>query len=86
VEYCLYIFNSNIDPSNDSEMRLCLREVQKHASELQKEWLKQYIWQRQGFGLEMITEDGEVGVFDNMEAKNALTCVVGRCDIATGKV
>ena len=86
VEYCLYIFNSNIDPSNDSEMRLCLREVQKHASELQKEWLKQYIWQRQGFGLEMTTEDGEVGVFDNMEAKNALTCVVGRCDIATGKV
>lgn len=65
VEYCLYIFNSDIDPSNASETRLRLREVQKQASELQKEWLKDYIWQRQGFGLEMVTEDGEVGFLEH---------------------
>jgi predicted adenine nucleotide alpha hydrolase (AANH) superfamily ATPase len=60
VEYCLYIFNSNIDPGNESELRLHLREVQKYASELQKEWLKEYIWQRQDFRLELKKEDGEV--------------------------
>lgn len=77
VEYCLYIFNSEIDPSNDSELRLRLREVQKHASELQKEWLKDYIWQRQGFGLEMATEDGDVGAFDWRGAvENRLTMVI----------
>ena len=61
VEYCLYIFESNLDPANESELRLRLREVQKHASELQKKWLKDYIWQRQAFGLELVKEDGEVG-------------------------
>jgi hypothetical protein len=60
VEYCLYVFNANLDPSSESETRLRLREVQKYASELQKEWLKDYIWQRQGFALELTTEDGEV--------------------------
>ncbi|KAF7505511.1 hypothetical protein GJ744_000673 [Endocarpon pusillum] len=58
VEYCLFIFNSNIDTGNDSEIRLRLREVQKYAAGLQKEWLKDYIWQRQDFGLEMVSEDG----------------------------
>lgn len=62
VEYCLYIFNSRVNHSNDSEIRSRLREVQKYASELQKEWLKDYIWQRQGFGLETLTEDGDVGL------------------------
>jgi hypothetical protein len=64
VEYCLYIFNPKIDAGIDCEIRLRLREVQKHASGLQKEWLKDYVWQRQGFGLEMVTEDGEVGLLD----------------------
>jgi hypothetical protein len=64
VEYCLYIFNSTIDASNDLEIRLRLREAQKHASALQKEWLKDYIWQRQGFGLEIVTEDGDVGLLE----------------------
>jgi hypothetical protein len=60
VEYCLYIFDSSLDPANESEVRLRLREVQKHASDLQKEWLKDYVWQRQGLGLELMKEDGEV--------------------------
>ncbi len=68
VEYCLYVFDANTDPGNDSENRLRLREVQKHASELQKEWLKDYVWQRQDFALEMVAEDGDVGVLDLMDS------------------
>ena len=60
VEYSLHVVSSALDPANDSEVRIRLREVQKHASELQKKWLKDYIWQRQGFGLEIVKEDGEV--------------------------
>lgn len=60
VEYSLYIISQNLDPTNDSEARLRLRDVQKAASDLQKKWLKDYIWQRQGFGLELTREDGEV--------------------------
>jgi hypothetical protein len=60
VEYSLYIISQNLDPTNDSEARLRLRDVQKAASDLQKKWLKDYIWQRQGFGLELAREDGEV--------------------------
>jgi SGT1 protein len=74
VEYCLYIFNLNIDPGNDAEIRLRLREVQKNATELQKEWLKGYVWQRQGFGLELSKEDGEVCVLGLIgPAKKRLT-------------
>jgi hypothetical protein len=69
VEYCLYIFDRDIDPANDSEIRLRLREVQKYASDLQKEWLNEYVWQRQGFALKMVTEDGDVGVLDVMGSK-----------------
>jgi hypothetical protein len=60
VEYSLYIISQDLDPTNDSEARLRLRDVQKAASDLQKKWLKGYIWQRQGFGLEFAREDGEV--------------------------
>lgn len=60
VEYSLYIVSQELDPSNDSEARVRLRDVQKAASDLQKKWLKDYIWQRRGFGLELVREDGEV--------------------------
>lgn len=60
VEYSLYVISPDLDPPNDPETRLHLREVQKAASDLQKTWLKDYIWQRQGFGLEVVREDGEV--------------------------
>jgi hypothetical protein len=60
VEYSLYVISTDLDPTNDSETRLRLRDVQKAASDLQKKWLKEYIWQRQGFGLELVREDGEV--------------------------
>jgi hypothetical protein len=60
LEYSLYIISSTIDANNNSELRLRLREVQKYAAELHKQHLKDYIWQRQGFALELNKEDGEV--------------------------
>ena len=60
IEYTLLIVSTSLDRSNDSEARLRLRDVQKYAASLQKEWLKDYIWQRQGFALELAKDDGEV--------------------------
>lgn len=59
VEYSIYPISHHLDPSNDVEVRLCLREVQKHASDLTKLLLKDYIWQREGFKLEFVREEGE---------------------------
>jgi hypothetical protein len=60
VEYTLHLISANLGAANDSEVRDRLREVQKYASELQKTWTKDYIWQRQGFALELNKENGEV--------------------------
>ncbi|KAK3180762.1 hypothetical protein Dsin_000163 [Dipteronia sinensis] len=61
IEYSIYLVSSTLQGSNDSELRLQLREVQKYANEIQKQWLKGYIWQRESFALELKKEDGEVG-------------------------
>ncbi|OAP65453.1 hypothetical protein AYL99_01425 [Fonsecaea erecta] len=58
IEYSLYITSPSFDPSHDSELRLRLREVQKYATDLHRQYLKDYIWQRQGFSLELNKEDG----------------------------
>ena len=60
IEYSLYIKASTFDTANDSELRLRLRDVQKYATDLHKQNLKDYIWQRQGFSIELNKEDGEV--------------------------
>lgn len=60
IEYSLYVLSSKFDATNDSEVRNRLREVQKSASVLTKNLLKDYIWQRESFGLEIVREDGEV--------------------------
>ncbi|KAL6252364.1 hypothetical protein RBB50_000082 [Rhinocladiella similis] len=57
IEYSLYILSTS-DSENDSETRLRLRDVQKQATDLQRQYLKDYIWQRQGFSLELNKEDG----------------------------
>lgn len=77
IEYSLYILSDSIDTNNDSELRLRLREVQKQASDLQKRHLKDYIWQRQGFSLELNKEDGEVCFTADTTAENRLTSVLG---------
>lgn len=64
IEYTLYLIDAKLDSKNSSEERLALREIQKAANKLQKQWLKDYIWQRQAFSLELITENGEVCTSD----------------------
>lgn len=60
IEYSLYIIDSSLDQTNSSEARLQLSAVKKLANELQKKWLKDYIWQRQPFSLELLKDNGEV--------------------------
>ena len=60
IEYSIFALSSSLDPSNDSETRLRLKGIQKHAAELQKTWLKDYIWQRQPFSLNVEKDNGEV--------------------------
>lgn len=60
VEYSLYVLPSNSSDASAKplEVRSRLREVQKASSELTKGLLKDYIWQRENFGLELTSEDG----------------------------
>lgn len=61
VEYSIYVLRPT--PSGTSpkplEVRSRLREVQKASSELIKDLLKDYIWQRESFNLELTSEDGK---------------------------
>ena len=45
---------------SEQEIRARLVEVQKSASTLVESLLKDYIWQRESFGLEIVREDGEL--------------------------
>lgn len=55
VEYSLYI----IDPKlKDWEIRSRLRQVQEAAKALIKDLLQGFIWQRQGFKLELVEDKG----------------------------
>jgi hypothetical protein len=60
VEYSLYVLPTNPSdaPAKPFEIRSRLREVQKASSELIKDLLKDYLWQRENFGLELTSEDG----------------------------
>ncbi|KMU79070.1 HSGT1 protein [Coccidioides immitis RMSCC 3703] len=61
VEYSLYCISGDATPGSEDEpvaSRAALSKVQKAASELVKEYLRDYIWQREGFKLEQIKEDG----------------------------
>lgn len=77
IEYSLYIISSSLDANNDSELRLRLRDVQKQATELQKRYLKDYIWQRQEFSIELNKEDGEVCLAAQRKAEDRLTPFLG---------
>jgi hypothetical protein len=57
VEYCLYILDSNFKGDNTKILER-LREVQKTSAELTKDLLKDYIWQRESYRLELAREDG----------------------------
>jgi hypothetical protein len=73
VDYSLHLISATLDAANDSEVRNRLREVQKYASQLQKIWTKNYIWQRQGFSLELAKENGGVCLALARTFRNELT-------------
>ncbi|OJJ51405.1 hypothetical protein ASPZODRAFT_21875 [Penicilliopsis zonata CBS 506.65] len=61
IEYSVYHFAVDPAPTavdEAAETRSRLVEVQRTAAQLSKELLKDYIWQREGFRLEITKEDG----------------------------
>ncbi|KAI5301163.1 hypothetical protein KEM55_001970, partial [Ascosphaera atra] len=56
MEYSLYWISDITNGTADDRAKL--QEVQKAASALVREHLKDYIWQREGFKLEFTREDG----------------------------
>lgn len=62
IEYSLHLIPSGPAPAvtdKAAEKRSRLHEVQKTASELTKTLLKDYIWQRDAFNLEVTKENGK---------------------------
>lgn len=55
VQYTVYIIDSKL---NDFNVREQLRKVQAAANALCKNLLKDFIWQRDAFGLEMVQQKG----------------------------
>lgn len=60
IQYTLHVIDASIDCDKASELRNSLRQVQKYANTLQKQWTSGYIWQRDSFHLEPMKENGEV--------------------------
>ncbi|PLB53101.1 putative regulatory factor Sgt1 [Aspergillus steynii IBT 23096] len=61
IEYALYCISSDPAPAVVDEIadtRARLVDVQRTAAELSKNLLKEYIWQRDGFRLEISKDDG----------------------------
>lgn len=56
VEYSLHWFANGV--SDEDAIRRQLFEVQKASTEMLKELLRDYIWQRDPFKLEFTREDG----------------------------
>lgn len=68
IEYTLNIIDWKLE---DAAIRSRLREVQKGATELTKKLLKDYIWQREIFRLDLVRENGKVGLyFGRLSVKN----------------
>lgn len=67
VEYSLYWIPVTSTPAGDVDStdstRNFLVEVQKYASGLVKQYLQNYIWQRDNFKLELTKEDGNFVLF-----------------------
>lgn len=55
VHYAIYIIDAK---ANDFTIREQLRKVQVAANVLCKNLLKDFIWQRDGFGLEIVHQNG----------------------------
>lgn len=57
VEYTLCIIDTTLQ---DSVIRARLRVVQSAAKALTKTILRDFIWQRESFGLDLVRQDGKV--------------------------
>ena len=57
VEYVIYVLESAIQ---ESERRESLRKIISAANALTKKLLKDFIWQRDNFRLELVREEGKV--------------------------
>lgn len=55
IEYAIYVIN------NDIKAKQRLRKVEQEAVKLSKSLLKDYIWQREAFSLQLQSEDGVEG-------------------------
>lgn len=62
IEYSLYLLSSVPVPDTAdavAQRRSQLQEVQKTGAELVKTYLKDYIWQREPFTLEIVKDNGK---------------------------
>ena len=57
VEYYVHVFDPQLQ---ESEVRGKLRAIQSAGQSLAKKLLKDFIWQRDGFALDLVREDGRV--------------------------
>ena len=57
IEYSVYVLSNELD---DSKIREKLRGVQSAATDLIKTLLKEFVWQRQEFALQLVRENGKV--------------------------
>jgi len=55
VEYIVLVINSKL---SDVQIRERLQAFQRALTELEKKFLKEYIWQREGIRLELVRENG----------------------------
>lgn len=62
VHYIPHKSESTVDEASSTRARLV--EVQRTAAGLTKDLVKDYIWQREGFRLEIVKEDGMRGISD----------------------
>ncbi len=58
VEYNLYVISPDVPLSDTLRLQPRLEEIQTAAKELQHKYLREHLWQRQGFGLDLRVEDG----------------------------
>lgn len=67
VEYKIYIFKE----LSEIQIRETLSKVQSNATSLLKNLLKGFIWQKDGFSLELAREDGKTPRNSHTLAKGA---------------
>ncbi|KAK8221879.1 hypothetical protein M8818_000044 [Zalaria obscura] len=80
VEYVIYVIDEKLNSQN--AIRTSLRNIQKAADDLTKKLLKGYVWQREGFKLELnddrVTSDGATASGGKKIGDGSPPCLKGR--------